>query len=240
MHKFLIATICLAVSAIHCSAQDDSSYVKKYNHYAGFQANELFRQILNLSNNNSVVSNPYLLVYSVSTASSGWGAHVGLGYVYKKILDKQTPLSRETKVNDLSYRIGIEKKFLLSRKFEAGVALDYAGSYFLDKTFNISVFNNGSTIDSSATTVTDKTTSIGGGPQFSLGFKISERIMIGTEVTMYYSAEKKKSNVIVIDTVTQIFNNNQQTVTTSNFNSEVDTDGFSFTVPAALFLIVKF
>src|SRR5205085_11799559 len=117
-------------------------------------------------------------------------------YNYKNIVDEDVPVGRETKVNDLFFRIGIEKKIMLGKKFEAGYAFDLTGTYQLDKTFSLSVTNTGSSIDSSESTVTNKTTSFGLGPQLSLGFHISDKILLGTEATMYFSSETSHQNVL--------------------------------------------
>lgn len=240
MYKFFLATVVSAVMVLNCIAQNDTVKQKAFNHYVGIQANELLRQLFDFNNNNTVINNPYLAVYSVTWKKINAGLTFGIGYSYKKTLDKDAPVGRESKLNDLSYRIGIEKKFTLGRRFEGGVSLDMIAGYKTDKTISLSVTNLGSQIDSSESTVSGKITTSGYGPHVFLGFHITEKIMLGTEATMYYSAKKEKQNILVVNTITNIFNNNSQEVNTSNFNAGTETDEFVFTVPVALFLIVKF
>jgi hypothetical protein len=234
--SFTIGFLFFTMSGI---AQNDTTATKKFDHYLGFQANELLRQLINFDNTTTEVNNPYLFVYSINKSKTKWGLHTGLGIVYKTIIDNEGGVGRETKLNDWFYRVGAEKKFKLGKKFESNVSLDITGSYKLDKTFSISVVNSGSTIDSSETTVTTKTVSWGGGPRATLGFYISDKVMLSTEATLYFSSENQKENVLIMNSITDIFTG-EQTVSTSNFNSEIETNQFSFAIPIALFLVVKF
>ena len=240
MIKFFSTAICFVVVVFHCNAQNESPKIKKFNHYAGIQANELLRQLFNFSNTNTTINNPYTIIYSLIPTNSGWGCHAGLGYKYNWINDKNAAVGKTSKVNDLFYRIGIEKKIPLGKRFEVGVALDFAGRYQQDKTSSLSVTNLFNSIDSSATTVTDKITSYGGGPQVSLGYHITEKIILATEATIYYTSQKNKQNILIIDTVTEIFNNNNKVINTSNFNTEIDSNTLSISIPISIFLIVKF
>jgi hypothetical protein len=240
MFKFLTAAIFPMVMVIHCYAQNELPETKKFDHYIGFQANELLRQLINFNNTSTPINNPYLAIYSISMKNCGWGAHVGVGYIYKKTLIKEEPVSRESRVNDLFYRFGIEKKFMLGKRFECSASLDFTGSDSLEKTFSTLVTNAGSSNDTTNTTVTHKTTAVGGGPRFTIGFHITDKLILGTEAMFYYSSQKQKENTYNILIQTDIFNNNLQEISTSNSNLEKDIDDFSFTLPVALFLIVKF
>ena len=200
----------------------------------------LFRsQLFNFSNTNTTINNPYTIIYSLTPSNSGWGYHAGLGYKYSWVNDKNAAVGKVSKVNDLFYRIGIEKKIPLGKKFEVGVALDFAGSFLHDKTSSLSVTDLFNSIDSSATTVTDKITSYGGGPQVSFAYHITEKIMLGTEATMYYKSQKNKQSILIIDTIIETFNNNNKIINISNFNTEIDSNTLSISIPLSLFLIVK-
>lgn len=240
MFKFFVAALVAACTSFYCEAQNETPLTKKYNHYVGFQANELLRQLLNLSDNDNAVDNPYIVTYSIESIRSRLGLHIGFGYTYNRVSHKDAPVSSETKVNDLFYRIGFLKKVGLGKRFEAGLALDLIGGYQLDKTFTSSVTPQGSTIDTSNTSITNKIITYGGGPQLSLGFYITEKIILGTEASMYYSMKRNTQNILVKNISTDIFNGGDPIITTSNFNDEVDTYGFAITLPVSIFLIVKF
>lgn len=239
MFRLFVVLAFISTFVTDSYSQIDSPKEKRFNHYVGFQANALIKQLINLNTNNTAIGNPYLFTYTISQIKTGYGAHFGLGYDYNRIVTNNTQASRETKVNKLFYRLGVEKKFNISKRFESGIGLDFIASRQIDKTFSISVTNVGSGVDSAVTTVTEKITSIGYGPQFYLGFHITEKIILGTEATFYFSAEKQNENVNIINTFTDTFSN-QKTITSTNQNSGADTDNFDLTIPTALFLIVKF
>ena len=239
MVKFFCAAVCFAVITVHCSAQSDLPPAKKFNHYVGVQANELLRQLFNFSNTNTTIVNPFTVVYSISPTNTKWGGHAGFGYTYSWIEDNSGSVGRISKVNDLFYRIGVEKKIPLGKRFEAGIALDFVGGFQYDKTSSLNVTNLFNAIDSSFTEVTNKTTSLGFGPQFSIGYHVSEKIILGTETTLYYLSQKQKENIIVTDKITQLFNGEEER-NVSNSNSDVVANKFSITIPVSIFLIVKF
>src|ERR1044071_1253897 len=108
LKKFYFAALLMA-AALSSSAQTAEDNSKKFNHYAGVQINQLLKQIINLNNNNTSITNPYLLTYTISIAKHGWNLHTGIGYDYKSVLDKNTPADHESKINDLNFRIGVGK-----------------------------------------------------------------------------------------------------------------------------------
>jgi hypothetical protein len=225
MHRKLFLTAAFAVAANLLFAQTPVEKTRQYNHYIGVQANQLLKQLINLNNSNIPVNNPFIIVYTVSNIKSGWNAHAGIGYVYKKITDKNSPANHESKINDLDYRFGAGKTFMLGKRFEAACGLDFVGRYNLDKTFTTSVIDFGNTTDSSNTNVTSKTTSAGFGAQFNLSYHISEHILIGTESSYYFSDAVEKQNVLVTETIINNFTNTS-TTTTTNTNLETETSSF--------------
>ena len=247
MIKRIIIAAIFAVAGLNCFAQnDDESTEKKYNHYIGFQANELLKQLINLNGNSSVVTNPYLLTYSMNSISSGWGFNVGLGVNYQDSKDKNTPVARESKINDLFYRIGFGRKTMLTKRFEVGYSLDISGDSQSDKTSSSSVnitqisFNT-TIIDSSFSVVTTKTSTIGFGPQLYIGFYLTSKVILGTETTYYFSSSTQKQNVSVTTNTTDN-TTSPPTLSSSISNTNVETDisKFNFSFPVALFLMVKF
>jgi len=229
---------CLINSSI---AQTDYADNKpKYDQYIGVQANELLKQLINLNNSNTVIGNPYLLTYTIMSNKCGWGIEAGLGFNYVDTQNKE-PVNNESKSNDVAMRLGICKKFRLGKRFTAGYGLDLVYSNNSDVTSNSLVTVSGSFTDSSNTVTTTKTTRIGLGPQAYLGFNISSRVILGTEILYYYLSSVQKQNVLTKDS--QIQTSGNQTFTTNtiaNSNLETDIKSFSFSFPTVLFLIVKF
>jgi hypothetical protein len=230
----LISSICYGYS------QTDVTRTKKITHYIGVQANPLFRQIINLNNNNSnLITNPYLLTYSVVLAKRGWGIQTGVGYNYESTEDEDAPANRQSKINDFSCRVGFGRKVMLSKKFEAEFGVDVAGDYKNDKTFSLSVVDFGSgASDSVSTVISTNTKSIGGGLRGGLSFYLSPRIILGTEANYYFMRSPQRQNINITETFTQ--NGQPQITTTTNENQSVNISKFSLTLPAVLFLMVKF
>ncbi len=241
MLRKMFVTVALVVCVLAVSAQKDSLKTKKLDHYFGVQVNQLFRQVINLNNStNNTISNPYQLIYSLNLAKSGWGVNAGIGYDYQKITDKESPANHESRINDLFYRVGVGRKIMFAKRFNAGWSLDFAGSHLVDKTVTVSVTDFGSgVIDSVSSEVTSKTVSLGGGAQVSLAFQISNRVSLGTESTFYYLKSKEKQNVLTTDIQIIPFNNTR-TVTSTNSNFETGKAEFDISLPVALFLILKF
>jgi hypothetical protein len=224
----------LLIWSVTLSAQSADQKTKMFDYYAGVQVNQLLKQILNLSNSSDDINNPYLFTFSLNSAKSGWGAHAGFGYDYQKVSDDLTQSDHVSTINDLFYRIGGGRRLMIGKKFQLGYGLDFIGTYLDDNTTTVSV-NPG--IDSTISKTSSQTTGFGFGPQASLGFMITERLIISTEVSFYFLQSTEKTNTFV--TRYELFNN-PPTVSTSNHNSKVKTSDITFNLPVAIFLVLKF
>src|SRR5436190_21951761 len=98
MIKYLYAIVSMTVISFFGYSQEAAPASKKYNHYAGIQANELLRQLFNLSNSNTATNNPYTIVYSIIQSKSNLGLHAGFGYSYNWINNNAEGVDRVTKV----------------------------------------------------------------------------------------------------------------------------------------------
>ena len=72
-----------------------------------------------------------------------------------------------------------------------------------------------------------------------MAFRITPKILLGTEATYYFKYSLVKQNVEVTN-YTRFVGTGQEFVDYSNFNTESHVTDFTFTVPVALFLILKF
>jgi hypothetical protein len=238
--KLIVLAAFLSCLLTSFAQSTDSDNQPKYTQYIGVQANELIKQIVNLNNSSTVITNPYLLTYTILSNKCGWGIEAGLGINYQDTQNK-VPVSDESKNNDYNFRIGICKKFKIGKRFEAGFGLDIIYNYSDDVTTSSTSTVSGGFTDSSSTVTTTKITGIGFGPQLYLGFNISQRVILGTEVSYYYTSSTQKENVFNTDTQIEVSGN--QTITTStssNSNLETDIKSLSFSFPTVIFLIVKF
>jgi len=214
--RFFGSVLLLFLSAT-AFAQQDSTYTK-YDHYLGVQANLLIKQLFNLSNSNTAVNNPYLLVYSRNSPRTGWGVNLGLGYSYSEINDGDAFNKRESKINNYFFRVGVEKKTNLGKRFIFSGGFDIINDNQKNDTKN----TTGGTSFGTET----KSKGWGFGPRATLNFKITERILLGTECTYYFRAGKSSLK------------------TSSSFGPTEETKDkstqFLFTPPAVLILIIKF
>lgn len=231
MKKILL---CLSLTGmVHASFAQQTAQPKekKFEHHVGVQINELVRQIFNFSNSNTNTNNnPYLLVYSINSVKSGWGARIGIGYTYRSFADDDGVTKKQTDINDAQIRLGVEKAFRLSGKWMTGVGVD--GLY------NINDDVTNSTVRSfdTTTTITDtRIDSYGGGVMAWLRYSISKNVVIGTETSFYYTTGKQKQEISVTQ---RNFGQQQWTTTVSKIDN--NTSEASFRLPVAIYVLIKF
>jgi hypothetical protein len=194
--------------------------------YLGVQANQLIRQIFNFSNSNSAIDNPYLFIYSVNSKETGVGFSSGLGFSVSHVSDGDPSNKRETKINNLSLRVGVEKKSSIGKKWLVSWGFDITHDNLKNETSNTQSFNPNNT---SVFTTTNTTSSWGIGPRFTLNFQVTNRILLATEANYYYKSGS-----------TATTSSNTSPSFSSKIESSNDFTKFQFTVPAVIYLIVKF
>ena len=237
---FLCSSQRLKVLTYRMAPGDSTKPVRSTHQYLGVQANQLLNQLLSLGNNNAVVTNPYLIIYSVNSARTGVGLNMGLGYTVHSTDDKSDPnTTRSTTISSFSTRVGVEKKSLLTKKWQASYGFDLLYNNEDDHTSSSSKFQfNSNSSDSNS-----NTSYFGFGPRVALNFFITEKILLGTEVTYYFKSIKVSQKITNTSTsVTIDPTTGQQSSQTSS--STIDTSqkatDFALKVPVALFLMLKF
>ena len=206
-------------------AQDETEVsARRSSHYVGIQANQLLRQLFSLSNSNTVINNPYMMTYSVNSIQSGVGWSVGLGFTINEFNDDIGVLRIESKVNDIFFRTGIEKKSVLTKRWILTVALDVVIDRQSDKTRTFDPINVGG----SESTTKNSTNGLGIGPRCSLFFHINDKILLGTEANYYLKS---------LNTKTEFSTSNPNFIPDKKSSDAIR---FQLNVPAVLFLIVKF
>lgn len=188
-------------------------------HYLGVQANQLLRQLLNLSGNNGSVTNPFLLIYSFNNSQTGKGMSVGFGINNQKFTDQDQGTTRETTNRDLAVRMGYERKAELSKRWVVG------GGF--DAFINNLKRDTQSTQGSFTTDFKSKSTGFGIGIRGSLLFKINGPVYLGTETTLYFQSTKTK---------TELNTGGGAGTTFADFKE----NSFSLQVPVAIFIVLKF
>ena len=196
-------------------AQDAVTVQRRSNHYVGVQANQLTRQIFNFGGSTSSVNNPYLITYAVNSVSSGWGLNFGLGYTHEEVRigDPFNPL--ETTINDFFVRLGVERKVAIAEKWITSYGLDIL------RESEKNITESGNSQPGNFKTET-RNRAAGMGFRFTLNYNITEKILLGTEATYYYKWIKESRKA-------------------TDFPEETEkSKEFTFAVPIALFLILKF
>jgi len=233
IRNFSFCLFLFSFISVYTLAQDiksDTLHPRLAYHYIGIQSNQLFRQILNLSNTNSAIDNPYLLVYAVNSVKNGCGLNASVGLTSTELTTGDASAKRKSNINDLYLRIGFEKKSMIGKRWLVSWGIDLLFEQQDDKTTNTTTPGPGS---STKITTDTSNKAQGLGPRFTLNYKISDKIFIGTETSYYYKSGKNTSTVNFSSTF------NGQTTNDKTDSSE-KSKSFQLAVPVALFLIVKF
>lgn len=208
---------------------------KKLEHLVGVQMNELIRQVFNFNSSvgNNANNNPYLLIYTLKFKKCGIGIRAGAGYNYQDFTTEDGVTNRLTQINDLRFRLGVEKSFQLSQKWSAGVGIDGVGS--VSDNYTTSILRSFDTI---TTKTKSQLNSFGGGAMGWLRYSITPKVLVGTESSFYYSTgtNDQKIEITQRDRNTPPYNEIKTTKTNNNSKSSAGV----FSVPVTFYLIVKF
>ena len=214
----------------------DMKTEKLFDHSVGVQLNGLIRQVFNFNNSTTTtVLNPYLLTYNINHTKTGFGLRFGAGYNYNSMSTNDGITATTNKINDLQFRIGIEKAFKLSHKWSAGAGID-----FVYNTNNDDTKTSVTSFDTTSTETKSVGSSYGGGPMAWLRYHVTDKVLIGTEASFYYTTATQKNTIDVVTSSTSNvppFNpiiNTTETVTKPNTAQGV------FSSPMVFYLIVKF
>jgi hypothetical protein len=202
---------------------------KVVDNFVGVQMNQLIRQVLNFSSASSTVSNPYLLTYNLRFHKSGWGLRFGAGYNYTSNTTDDGTTKTISKLNDMSFRLGVEKSFILAKRWTAGAGIDITYANNDDRTTT----TVRSSFDSSTTDTHTLTPTYGGGVMGWLRYAVAKNVYVGTETSFYYTSGTQKQDVSITN------NNFGFPVTTTTHNSNDISQG-NISVPVVFYLILRF
>ncbi len=233
MNKKLILAILLLGCMESCIAQTNINDTgKTFEHNISVQMNELIRQVFNFNNSATTSNaNPYLVTYNINLKKTGWGLRVGVGYNYTSGTTDDGITKTTSNLNDLNFRFGIEKRFILSDKWSAGAGIDGVVQLNDDKT--VAFVRQ---FDTTTTTTKSNITTTGAGPMAWLRYHVTKNIVIGTEASFYYTSGKQK-NSTDISTVNP---NTFPPVQTSSTSSNPTVTNGSFSLPVVFYLGVRF
>ncbi len=199
--QFLFAALVLGLigntSAQITNSDSEKNDKKRFEHYLGVQINPLLRQLLTIGTVPNT-NNPFLLNYSLNNTSTKWGLHAGVGFNFDQVKDNDDITDRKTLISSVSSRIGIDKYCVLSNRWQIGFGVD--GVYELSENITSTQIISFDTITTENRITTQRS---GGGIRGVARFKLSDRVLLGTESTMYYQFG---------------FNKNEAKITSRDFN----------------------
>ncbi|MCB0698998.1 MAG: hypothetical protein H6551_13035 [Chitinophagales bacterium] len=238
MRRHLFATVmAVCFSLSFTQAQEDAPQAPKgklFQHQVGVQMNDLIRQVFNFSDVSNPPNNPYLLIYHLNLAKSGWGVRLGVGPEIRAFKNDDGITETDNDIFRMNARLGFEKAFALSDRWSVGVGLDGVYENELIKTKSTI-----RSFDSARTDVTSKLITTGGGTMAWLRYNVTPNITIGTETSFYYRVGTFQQGITVTRKIVQGFPGGSQEQTT---NSEIDTKERSgtFSLPTVFYIIVRF
>jgi hypothetical protein len=242
MTRILGVSAILWLVALCAHAQIDSLPLppRKATSYFSLQANQLFRQLLNLSGSStSAIDNPYLITYSVNSNRTGWGFAAGIGYTYSQLSEGETTNKRETTVDNFSLRVGLDRKYTLGKRWMTGWGLDLV--YDANKNKVKNTIGSDNTNRSVVETIT-KSNGPGFGPRFTLAFRVAEKILIGTEASYYYKKQSQTNELnqsITTPSIDPLTGRQIFVTTNTSEKTEGDLKSFKLSLPAVLFVTLK-
>ena len=206
----------------------------KHTYHIGLQANPLLRQILNFGANEEV-NNPYLLRAEMRLPNSRNEISLGLGLSF---INNETNNSFKTNAFNSDIRLGLGRKYLVGKRFEAGIAIDLLGNFAESKTVSVNNFGGGSFVDSTISTTTTNGFGFGLGPRLNFDYYLTDNIKLGTEASFYWQSIQSEQKVVV-ENFTSDFNGNIVYNRTDD-KDELSQSSLNIFIPVVIYLTVIF
>ena len=199
-----------------CFAQKETDKPKKIQHELGLNVTNLLTDLL--GNNNRTDPGVYLISYKRLVGNKAFR----LGAAFNFSLKNDNTFSFSSQLNNQNFqlRLGRETRQNLSSRFQYYYGLDGITGYQQEQS-NVAT-------QTSIITQTDHNFTIGGGPILGFQFAIFDKLLIGTEGSLY---------AVYSDSSTKFVNVNSSAPIPSRASSGVIVQT---TLPKFLFLIVKF
>jgi hypothetical protein len=183
------------------------------NHYLGIVANQLLRQLFNFGGDDNSFNAPYLLQFAINSKQNGKGVNIGLTYDRNSFTDNSNNATRKTNTRTISFRIGYDRKNDWGKR--------WIGIYGFDLLLDGNKSKTDNTPTGSGFTIESTSKGWGFGPRVGLLFRISDKILLGTDAAYYFHSSKDFQSIP---------NQPQSTQKSTSF---------TLSLPVALFLTVK-
>ncbi|MEQ9402391.1 MAG: hypothetical protein RIM99_02295 [Cyclobacteriaceae bacterium] len=177
-----IAMICLVAGfKVQSQVSDNSDFQGSY---LGLQGNELLRQLLNFGDA-GIPDNPYFFNYTY-VSSTGDGLNVGFALSADEFNQLNGFNNVETEIENFSFRVGYGKRKEINKRFYYSLGVDLLIDSFKNTTTTEDTFGGG------IFRIESTTSGWGMGPRFTLNYKITDGLIIGTESNYYYKRQTEK------------------------------------------------
>ncbi|MBK9256519.1 MAG: hypothetical protein IPM42_13610 [Saprospiraceae bacterium] len=200
--------------------KDNPAAKYKYENELGINFTNVLGNVLSLNPNNA--NSPYGLTYRRHFKNWTFRSGIDFAFTSKDNFDFSDGLSQQISLNEryAAVRIGMQKSIFLTDHLIFGYGLDLLVNYDYEKSEAFIFFGNFNRISD-----TERLLSFGLGPMLRLEYKISDRVFLSTESTLYGTIGTKKN----------IFDNGA-------FVEERSTDEFSLklVLPQSLFINILF
>lgn len=194
--------------------------VKRTFHEIGINSTSVLGQFLKFDENETLQS-PYLLTYKFGWKKHTFRAGIGLDISNSESFIDGTTDKITSNVSDLNWRVGYEYRINFGKKCLGTFGADFIGRTTRDELISDTSFDR--------VTISENSDGFGGGVVIGLQYKLTKRLMLGTEGAFYYMQEQVVKN--------NIFENNQQ------FDADPEVTNTEFTLnilPSTIFLIFHF
>lgn len=207
-----------------------------HRHEVSFQANQILQEVLSLSQIGT--NNPYLLRYAFRiNEKHALTAGFGGGFSNRERLEGDGPGNLEGEGLNLRLRLGYQYRLDLGYNMELGLGWDlYAARFFQkNRSFQLNSFPADSLVMGSKL-ISDE---YGTGPRISFNYRVTDRFLIGTEVSFYYTFFAKQSEL----SSRRFYNLTPDGYELSNYTTnanETSSQSFSTSVPSSIYIIFRF
>lgn len=213
------ALVTLALLCIWTAKAQKSDNGKAMTHELGLNVTSLLTDLL--GNNNRGNEGRYLLSYKKLTGTSAFRLGAALNFKF----DKESSRFNNTLVNqNFQVRLGKEWRHDITSKFQYYFGVDGVAGFVSEESAAVTT--------NSSITQKDRLMTFGGGPVLGFQFALYDRLLIGTEGSLYATFNSRK-----ISFNTQFFGGvpPQPIPDRRNTGAAIQTN-----LPTSLFLILKF
>lgn len=167
---------------------------KPLKHQVGVNANLFIKQFLNFNGAVPTVNNPYLLQYKYFFKPM-LALRTGIGFSSNKSEEKDVNLKIERTSSLFDYRIGIEKRKLIHKKWLMYVGLDLTYNNNGNRNKSTTLFDDGFNPPTTVITEVKNNTNLYGlGAVYGIEFSLNKHLKLLTETSITFEKGERSSS----------------------------------------------